>query len=38
MHFNLVNNLWGTNFVMWYEDDARFRFSLTVSVENTTAK
>ncbi len=28
MHFNLHNNLWGTNFQMWYEDDALFRFTL----------
>ncbi len=28
MHFNLYNNIWGTNFPMWYEDDARFRFIL----------
>ncbi len=28
MHFNLHNNVWGTNFPMWYEDDARFRFIL----------
>jgi Domain of unknown function (DUF5054) len=28
MHFNLYNNVWGTNFRMWYEDDARFRFVL----------
>ncbi len=28
MHFNLYNNVWGTNFPMWYEGDARFRFSL----------
>jgi hypothetical protein len=27
MHFNLYNNIWGTNFPMWYEDDARFRFT-----------
>ncbi len=26
IHFNLLNNTWGTNFPMWYEDDARFRF------------
>ena len=26
VHFNLLNNTWGTNFPMWYEDDARFRF------------
>lgn len=28
INFNLVNNIWGTNFPMWYEDDARFRFIL----------
>ncbi len=28
MHFNLFNNVWGTNFPMWYEGDARFRFAL----------
>ncbi|HSM56641.1 MAG TPA: DUF5054 domain-containing protein [Candidatus Sulfomarinibacteraceae bacterium] len=28
LHFNLYNNVWGTNFPMWYEDDARFRFIL----------
>lgn len=26
MHFNLANNVWGTNFAMWSEGDARFRF------------
>ncbi len=26
MHFNLYNNLYATNFRMWYEDNARFRF------------
>jgi len=26
LHFNLYNNIWGTNFPMWYEEDARFRF------------
>lgn len=31
LHFNLHNNLWGTNFPMWYEDDARFRFILAIS-------
>jgi hypothetical protein len=31
MHFNLYNNVWGTNFPMWYEDDARFRFVWRVS-------
>lgn len=29
MHFNLNNNTWGTNFPLWYEDDARFEFVLT---------
>lgn len=28
MHFNLFNNVWGTNFPMWYEEDALFRFRL----------
>ncbi|WP_116188899.1 DUF5054 domain-containing protein [Paenibacillus taihuensis] len=26
MHFNLHNNVWGTNFRMWYEENAKFRF------------
>jgi hypothetical protein len=26
MHFNLYNNVWGTNFPMWYDEAARFRF------------
>ena len=30
IHFNLHNNVWGTNFPMWYEDNARFRFRLTL--------
>ncbi len=30
MHFVLYNNLWGTNFPMWYEENAKFRFSLTL--------
>lgn len=25
-HFNLHNNVWGTNFTMWFDDDTRFRF------------
>ena len=29
-HVCLYDNLWGTNFPMWYEDDAKFRFSLRV--------
>ena len=24
--FNLFNNVWNTNFPMWYDQDARFRF------------
>jgi hypothetical protein len=28
IHFNLYNNIWGTNFPMWFEEDARFRFIL----------
>ena len=27
-YFNLYNNVWNTNFPMWYEDDALFRFSI----------
>lgn len=29
-HFNLHNNLWGTNFVMWFDDDMKYRFRLTL--------
>lgn len=28
VYFNLYNNIWGTNFPMWYDEDARFRFEL----------
>lgn len=28
LHFNLYNNIWNTNFPMWYSDDAIFRFNL----------
>lgn len=31
MHFNLHNNIWGTNFPMWYEGDAKFRFKVQFS-------
>lgn len=31
MHFNLFNNLWGTNFPMWCEEDCRFRFRLKIA-------
>ena len=26
--FNLYNNIWNTNFPMWFGDDVRFRFVL----------
>jgi hypothetical protein len=28
LHFNLYNNLWGTNFKMWYEEDIISRFKI----------
>ncbi len=28
MHVNLFNNTWGTNYVMWLDDDMRYRFVL----------
>jgi len=28
LHFNLYNNIWNTNFPMWYDDDAIFRFKI----------
>jgi hypothetical protein len=28
VHFNLYNNIWGTNFPMWFGDDMEFRFTL----------
>lgn len=31
MHFNLFNNVWGTNFPQWDGEDARFRFVLNFS-------
>jgi hypothetical protein len=31
MHFLLQNNVWGTNFPLWCEDDARLRFTRGVS-------
>lgn len=30
VHFNLFNNMWNTNFPMWYGENARFRFILRV--------
>jgi hypothetical protein len=28
IHFNLFNNAWGTNYIMWFSEDMRFRFKL----------
>jgi hypothetical protein len=28
MHFLLYDNLWGTNFPMWFEEDMKFRFTV----------
>lgn len=33
VYFNLYNNVWGTNFPMWYDEDARFRFILRMNQE-----
>ena len=30
VHFCLLDNLWGTNFPMWFEEDCRFRFEITL--------
>ena len=30
MQFLLYDNLWGTNFPMWFSEDARFRFTLRI--------
>jgi len=30
IHVNLYNNVWGTNFPQWYDDDAAFRFVIGV--------
>lgn len=30
LHFNLYNNLWGTNFKMWYEEDIISRFKIKI--------
>ena len=34
LYFNLYNNIWNTNFPMWYSDDGLFRFT----VEKRTAQ
>jgi len=28
LYFNLYNNVWNTNFPMWFSDDAKFRFTV----------
>ena len=28
LHFNLLNNLWGTNFCMWNEGNLTYRFTI----------
>ncbi len=28
IHSNLFNNAWGTNYIMWYGEDMRFRYVL----------
>ena len=30
IHFNLFNNAWGTNYIMWFGEDMRFRFAIEV--------
>lgn len=29
LHCNLFNNAWGTNYIMWFSENMRFRFNLT---------
>ena len=28
IHFNLFNNAWGSNYILWFSEDMRFRFRL----------
>ncbi len=30
IHFNLFNNAWGTNYIMWFGEDMRFRFAIEI--------
>jgi hypothetical protein len=30
VHFNLHNNVWGTNFMMWFSEDMKFRFKMMI--------
>jgi hypothetical protein len=36
-HFCLYNNIWGTNFPMWYDEDGFFRFTLQVEDVSKTS-
>jgi hypothetical protein len=36
VHVNLFNNVWGTNFRMWYDDDTRFRFVVSTNDQRPT--
>jgi len=31
VHFCLHNNVWGTNFMMWFSEDMKFRFKMKIS-------
>jgi len=31
IHFSLFNNAWGTNYIQWFGEDMRFRFTLSVA-------
>jgi len=33
IYFNIYNNIWGTNFPMWYEEDGRSRFVIELTEE-----
>ena len=28
VHSNLYNNAWGTNYIMWFGEDMRFRYTV----------
>lgn len=38
LHFNLVNNQWGTNFVQWTDDDAKFTFTLQPRISSSSRR
>ena len=35
LYFNLYNNIWNTNFPLWYDDDIEYRFSVTSCTSRT---